>query len=233
MVMLVGGEALSRRLLGRQLASHGVEYVEVSRANELERRVVETAPALILFDLDEPTCDGLQLLRRLRAWSVTPVIAMSWATYEHQKVAALEAGADSYVSKPLAYDELVARIRAALRRTHVPAPARVVAPAPVVEVGPLRIDTSAEEVTLAGVAVTLTRMEFRILSALAVNAGRVLTNRQLSLAVWGPAAGGDPRSLRVYIARLRQVLEVDPAHPRWLITKIRVGYCLRKAPEVG
>jgi two-component system, OmpR family, KDP operon response regulator KdpE len=233
-VLIVDGDGGTRRL-GAQLMSLGLGVVEVHLMAEVEQRVFEAAPAVILLDLDRQPSDGLELLRRLRGWSDTPVIALSSRGVEDDKVAALDAGADDHVTTPIGNAELAARVRSALRRVRapLPRPPAIEGGDPVIVVGPLRIDPSAQEATLAGKPLTLTRMELRLLIALAHNAGRVLTSHQISLAVWGPSSENQVRSVRGYIARIRHLLEADPAHPRWLVTKQRVGYCLRKLPDLS
>jgi two-component system KDP operon response regulator KdpE len=178
-------------------------------------------PTLILLDLGLPDGDGIDLVRKLRSWTSTPIIVLSARGREDDKVAALDAGADDYLTKPFGVAELLARIRAALRR------ARGGSAETFLQVGPLRIDEVRYEVTLDGAPVRLTPTEYKLLVLLARHAGRVLTQSHLLREVWGPNAVEQGHYLRVHMASLRRKLEVDPARPQWLITEPGIGYRLR------
>jgi two-component system KDP operon response regulator KdpE len=166
--------------------------------------------------------DGLEVLRRLREWSAVPVIVLSARGQEGDKVAALDAGADDYVSKPFGPGELLARIRVALRH----AAALHEDAAPTFTVGDLHLDLARRQVTVSGKEVHLTPIEYRLLTVLARHAGKVLTHRQLLTEVWGPGHTTEAHYLRVYMAQLRRKLEPEPARPRYLLTEPGVGYRL-------
>jgi two-component system KDP operon response regulator KdpE len=169
--------------------------------------------------------DGTEVARRLREWSDVPIIVVSARGREQEKVVALDAGADDYLTKPFGVAELLARVRVVLRRL---ANGRVSPPPqPVFESGTLRVDLSSREVTLDGRTVHLTPNEFKLLSLLIQNVGRVMTHRQLLHGVWGPSAADENHYVRVYMNQLRQKLESDPAKPKYLLTEIGVGYRLR------
>jgi two-component system KDP operon response regulator KdpE len=176
------------------------------------------------MDLGLPDQDGLVLTRRLREWCAAPIIVVSARGQEKDKIQALDEGADDYLTKPFGSGELLARIRVALRHVNRD-PA--VAAAPVFELGNWRIDQTRREVTVAGQQVHLTPNEYKLLVTLVKHAGMVLTHHQLLKEVWGSVQGAQPHYLRVYMAQLRQKLEVEPARPRHLITEPGVGYRLR------
>jgi two-component system KDP operon response regulator KdpE len=168
-----------------------------------------------------PDGDGIDLTRRLREWTRAPIIVLSARGREEDKVNALDAGADDYLTKPFGVNELLARLRVALRHSHS-GPAEE----PVVETGPLRIDLARREVTMEGREVRLTPTEYKLLALLARHAGKVLTHRQILRDVWGPNAS-EPHYVRVHMAELRKKIEGDPARPRLLVTEPGVGYRLR------
>jgi two-component system KDP operon response regulator KdpE len=176
------------------------------------------APALAIIDLGLPDRDGVELIRELRGWTQLPVLVLSARSAEAEKVAALDAGADDYLTKPFGVLELQARVRALLRRQ------KVGAGETVIEFGNIRVDRVHRTVTRDGAAIHLTPIEYRLLGVLLSNAGRVLTHRQLLKEVWGPGHAERGHYLRIYIGHLRQKLEADPARPRHLLTETGVGY---------
>ena len=181
-----------------------------------------------MLDLGLPDGDGVVLIRDVRSWSAVPIIVLSARTDEADKIAALDAGADDYLTKPFGTGELLARVRANLRR---PRPAtgqglQADAAEPVFRFGDIEVDRSARLVRRAGTAVHLTPTEYRMLTVLVANAGRVITQRQLLREVWGPARSDQSHYLRIYMGHLRQKLEADPAQPRHLLTETGVGYRL-------
>jgi two-component system KDP operon response regulator KdpE len=182
-------------------------------------------PDLIILDLGLPDRDGIEVVRDVRAWSGVPILILSARADETDKVAALDAGADDYLSKPFGVAELLARVRALLRR-------RRAAPGdePVVRFGDVAVDLSRRQVTRHGEEQHLTPIEFRLLALLIANAGRVLTHRQLLREVWGPSHAEDTHYLRVYMTNLRRKLESDPTLPRHLRTETGVGYRLVLEP---
>jgi two-component system KDP operon response regulator KdpE len=222
-VLVVEDEPQMRRFLRASLTSHGFRLVEAGTAREALALATSQNPEVILLDLGLPDGDGIALTRSLREWSSVPIIVLSARGREADKVEALDAGSDDYLTKPFGVNELLARMRAALRRASQPAGA----PAPVIEIGALRIDLARREVTLRERALHLTPNEYRILALLARNPGKVLTHRQILIEVWGPSHAAETHYLRVYMAQLRRKIEADPARPELLITEPSVGYRMR------
>ena len=223
LVLIVEDEPQMRRFLRASLAAHGFRLLEAGTARDALALAASQPPDLILLDLGLPDEDGVAVTRSLREWSRIPVIVISARGREADKVEALDAGADDYLTKPFGVNELLARMRVALRHAREAAGE----PLPVVEVGPLRIDLARREVSLDGQEVHLTPIEYRLLTLLAKNLGKVVTHRQLLKEVWGPGHDGQTHYLRVYMAQLRRKIEADPARPRLLGTEPGVGYRLR------
>ncbi len=226
LVLLVEDEAQMRRFLRATLRAHGFGLVEAPTAAEALAVATAQAPELILMDLTLPDGDGIDLTRRIREWSRVPIIVLSARGREADRVEALDAGADDYLTKPFGVNEMLARIRVALR--HARAAAQ---PAPVLEAGALRVDLARRVVTLDGREVHLTPIEYRLLALLAQNAGRVLTHQQMLREVWGAGHTHQAHYLRVYMAALRRKIERDPARPALLQTEQGVGYRLRVPGE--
>ncbi len=222
-VLVIEDESAMRRFLSAALTSHGFKVIEAGTVAQAIALATEARPAAILLDLGLPDGDGLDLLRTLREWSTTPVIVLSARDREDDKVTALDAGADDYLTKPFGVSELLARIRVALRHAR----GQTVPDDPVLAIGPIRVDQARHEVTVDAEQVHLTPIEFRLLAFLARHAGKVLTHRQLLHEVWGPRSTQHTQYLRVHMAALRKKLETDPARPRWLTTEPGVGYRLR------
>jgi two-component system, OmpR family, KDP operon response regulator KdpE len=223
LVLVVEDEPQMRRFIRSSLSSHDYSLLEAQTAKEALALVTSRNPELILLDLGLPDLDGIELTRRLREWSKTPVIVLSARGFEEDKVAALDAGADDYLTKPFGVNELLARMRVALRHAHdQSAPA-----SPILEFGPLRLDLDRREVLLAGRDVHLTPIEYKLLVLLAQNAGKVLTHAHILREVWGPAYANQTHYVRVHMAVLRKKIEVDPARPKLLMTEPGVGYRLR------
>jgi two-component system KDP operon response regulator KdpE len=222
-ILVVEDEPQMRRVLRTTLDGQGFRVVE-ARTLADGMRAARDSPALVLLDLGLPDGDGLELVRWLRGWCRVPVLVLSARGREAEKVVVLDAGADDYLTKPFGVAELIARIRVALRHS-----AAIGGPEPpVVEAGPIRLDVPRHEVTVAGVPVHLTPIEFRLLVLLARHGGQVVTHRNLLREVWGPGATEHTHYLRVHMATLRRKLEVDPARPQWLLTEPGVGYRLRE-----
>jgi len=218
-IAVIEDDASIRRFLRSALEAHGYQVEEAGDATSgLAVAANRRADALIL-DLGLPDLDGVEVIRRVREWSAMPIIVLSARAQERDKVAALDAGADDYVVKPFGEGELLARLRAAIRRG-----ARTRKAATTLATGDLAIDLEARTVKRAGEPVHLTPTEWRLLAELARNAGKVLTQRHLLLAVWGPGHVESPHYLRIYMSNLRQKLEADPAQPRHLLTETGVGY---------
>lgn len=223
-VLVVEDEGAMREYLTDTLVSHGYRVIQAHTAAVAEELAVGAKPAAILLDLGLPDGDGVAVLRKLRTWSTTPVIVLSARHRETDKVSALDAGANDYLTKPFGTGELLARIRVALRHANTHPPD--VAPE-VMMIGPFRIDHARHEVTVDGMIVHLTPIEFRLLGHLARQAGRVVTHRQLLEEVWGPNSKHQTHHLRVHMAALRRKVERQPARPRWLTTEPGIGYRLR------
>lgn len=225
LVLVVEDEAPVRRFLRAGLVAHGYRVEEAASGEEGIRLATEHPPDAVLVDLGLPGIDGLEVVRRLREWSAAPILILSARGQEEEKVRALDAGADDYLTKPFGFPELLARIRAALRRA---ASAAGEAAESVFESGPLRIDLGLRRVFRDGAEVKLTPIEYRLLTTLAKHAGKVVTHRQLLEAVWGPDSADENHYLRVYMAHLRRKLEPDPMRPRLFLTEAGVGYRLRR-----
>jgi two-component system KDP operon response regulator KdpE len=223
-VLVIEDEPQMRRFLRASLASHGFRLLEAGTAKEAIALATSGSPEIILLDLGLPDGDGISLTRSLREWSRVPIIVISARGRESDKVEALDAGSDDYLTKPFGVNELLARIRAALRRAS-PVDAHS---EPVIELGDLRLDLARREVTLRGHLLHLTPIEYRILALLARNPGKVLTHRQILQEVWGPGHAGETHYLRVYMAQLRRKIEADPTRPRLLVTEPSVGYRMRE-----
>jgi two-component system, OmpR family, KDP operon response regulator KdpE len=227
-VLVVEDEPAMRRFLRASLTSHGFKLVEAAGAREAMGLASSRNPEIVLLDLGLPDGDGIDFTRQLREWTQVPIIVLSARGQESDKVAALDAGADDYVTKPFGVAELLARMRVALRRAQRASGGEG---DKEVTVGPLCVDFVRRVVTLGGAEVHLTPIEYRLLGLLAKHVGKVLTHRQMLGEVWGPNHGNETHYLRVYMAQLRRKLERDPARPALLVTEPGVGYRLRE-PEV-
>ena len=219
-VLVVEDEAQIRRFVRLALES---ENCQVFEAETCQRGLIEAGtrqPDLIVLDLGLPDADGVSLIRDLRTWSDIPVIVLSARTAENEKVAALDAGADDYLTKPFGAAELLARVRAQLRRRHRGGSGGQ----PICEFGNVRVDLSRHNADKGGQALHLTPIEFRLLAELIAHPDCVLTHRQLLKAVWGPSHAEDTHYVRVYMAHLRKKIEDDPAQPKHLLTEAGVGY---------
>jgi two-component system KDP operon response regulator KdpE len=228
LILVVEDEAALRRFLRAALTSHGFRLEEAETGAAALRSLTTHPPDLVILDLGLPDVDGIALTRDIRGWSAVPIVVVSARGREDDKVAALDAGADDYVTKPFGVAELLARIRVALR--HARSATALEADDAPLAVGPIRIDPDRHRVTVAEREVRLTPTEYRLLWLLAKNAGKVLTHRQILREVWGPEHASDTHYVRVHMAELRKKIEVDPAHPRWLVTEPAVGYRLRDEP---
>jgi two-component system, OmpR family, KDP operon response regulator KdpE len=222
-ILLIEDEPEIRRFLRTTLPAHGFRLYEATtgRNGLIEARARN--PDLILLDLGLPDIEGSEVIRRVRGWTVTPIIVLSARDQEQVKVAALDLGADDYVTKPFGVNELLARMRAALRHAVQSADASE----SVFVLGDLKIDLGRRQVFVSGKEVHLTPIEYKLLTTLIRYAGKVLTHRQLLKEVWGPLHVEEGHYLRVYMRQLRNKLEKNPAHPRYLVTELGVGYRLR------
>jgi two-component system KDP operon response regulator KdpE len=222
-VLVIEDEAPIRRFLRTALLAEGFEVIEAENGARALLDAANRKPECIILDLGLPDMDGVEVIRRVREWSGVPVIVLSARTQEHEKIAALDAGADDFVTKPFSVGELFARLRVALRHA---ATLNTATPSTAFEAGNLRVDLAARKVQRDGVDVHLTPIEYRLLAALVKNAGKVLTQTFLLREVWGPGYVDRPHYLRIYMANLRQKLEADPARPSRLLTETGVGYRL-------
>jgi two-component system KDP operon response regulator KdpE len=223
LVLLVEDELQMRRFLRTSLVGNGYRLVESETGRDSLVQAATRNPDVILLDLGLPDMDGLDVTRRLREWAETPIIVISARGQEQDKVDALDAGADDYLTKPFGVPELLARIRVALRhRDGVEGAGEA-----VFSVGELAVDMVRRKVSVKGEEIHLTPTEYNLLRVLVRYSGRVVTHRQLLKEVWGQAYDSQAHYLRVYMAQLRRKLEEDPARPRYLFTEPGVGYRLK------
>lgn len=220
-VLVVEDEPNIRDILRTLLQKANYRMIEAETAARGEIEARSHKPDLLIVDLGLPDADGVQLIQNVRQWSAVPILVLSARTLEEQKIAALDAGADDYVTKPFSAPELLARTRAALRRN-----ARGTEETLVLTLGDLTLDLGQRRVTTSHGDVHFTPMEFRVLECLARRAGTIITQKQLMCEVWGPDREDDTRSLRVFVKNIRQKIEPDPSRPRYLITETGVGYRL-------
>lgn len=222
-VVLIEDEPQIRRFLRATLASHGYWLFEATTGADGLVEVASRLPDVIVVDLGLPDMDGLEVIRRLREWTAVPIIVLSARGQEHDKVAALDAGADDYVSKPFGAGELLARIRVALR--HAAGAAHEGGEA-TFKVGELQVNFTRRQVSMGAREIRLTPIEYKLLTTLARHSGKVVTHQQLLREVWGPTHTDQAHYVRVYMAHLRHKLEAEPARPRYLLTEPGVGYRL-------
>ena len=221
-ILVIEDEPAIRSVLRVLLEAEGYRFIEADTAMRAEIEARSHKPDLLLVDLGLPDGDGLKVIRKVRAWSPVPVIVLSARTMEEQKIAALDAGADDYVTKPFSAPELLARVRAALRRN-----VRGAEQSSVLRLSDIEVDLAKRETHGPQGEVHLTPLEYRVLECLARHLGSIVVQNQLVREVWGPERLGDTRSLRVCMKNLRHKLESDPRKPRYLITEAGLGYRLR------
>lgn len=220
--LLVEDEPQIRRFVRTALEAEGWQIFE---AETLQRGLTDAGtrkPDLVILDLGLPDGDGVDFIIDVRAWSPVPIIVLSARTNEADKIRALDAGADDYLSKPFGVGELLARVRSTLRRLRQPS----LTANSAIQFGDVKVDLKARLVTRADQIVHLTPTEYRLLSVLVMNAGRVVTNPQLLREVWGPSHSESSHYIRIYMGNLRQKLEDNPTEPKFLLTEIAVGYRL-------
>lgn len=225
-ILLVEDDADIRAILRSALAAEGYKVVMAATGRRGEVDAATHKPDLAIVDLGLPDLEGIEVIRRIRAWSGMPVIVLSARAQERSKVEALDAGADDYVTKPFGIGELLARLRVALRHR-----ARGAADGRVLRLGQATIDFGTRRASRAGDPVHLTPIEFRLLECLARQLGLVVTHRQLLAEVWGPSHIAHTHYLRIYMKQLRDKLEADPVRPRHLLTESGVGYRLQAEPD--
>ncbi len=227
-VLVVDDEASILRALRINLAAREYQVTTASDGTSGLAAMARDRPDVLILDLGLPDMDGIEVIKGVRGWTATPIIVLSAWGQESQKVAALDAGADDYVTKPFGMDELLARLRAAVRRAS-PAPDE-----PVVITADFTVDLAAKRVVRNGSDVRLTPTEWQLLEVLVRHAGRLVTQRQLLAEVWGPQYHSEANYLRVYVAQLRRKLEPDPSRPRYLLTEPGMGYRFQPgSPESG
>lgn len=219
-ILIVDDEIEILRALHRSLAAYGFDIFEASNGEEALEVVAHSRPDLMLLDLGLPGISGLEVCRRVREQSSLPIIVLSVKDSEHDKVLALDLGADDYVSKPFGMNEVLARVRVALRHT-----AQVQSGTePIFTAGPLRVDFAQRNVQVEGKDIKLTPTEYDLLKALIKNSGKIMTRQMLLSQVWGTGYGTEAHYLHVYVGQLRRKIEPDPAHPRFILTVSGVGY---------
>jgi len=218
-LLLVEDDDATRRAVAANLTAHGYVVREAADGEAALRLWEQARPDLVLLDLGLPGIDGLGVTRRMRRDGATPIIVLSARDQERDKVAALDAGADDYIEKPFGIEELLARLRAVLRRAGPSG-------GPVLEIGELVVDLDKRSVAVSGRPVSLTPHEFELLRVLAQNEGKLMTHPAILREVWGPAYGEESHYLHVYISQLRRKIEDDPARPRYLLTEPGAGYRL-------
>ena len=225
-VLVIDDEPQIQRFLKPSLEAAGYQPVAAVNGAEALKLIATRAPDVVVLDLGLPDMDGKEVIRAVRQWSQVPIIVLSARDREGEKIAALDLGADDYVSKPFGIGELMARIRTLLRHR-----SREEGETAVFEESGLVVDTLAHTVTRDGNSLRLTPKEYDVLQLLVRNAGRVLTHRQILQAVWGPANVEDTQYLRVFVGRLRQKIELDPAEPQLIVTEPGVGYRFKAAQD--
>ena len=218
-VLVVDDEAAIPRFLKPALEANGYEMTSAGTVAEALKRVAAESPDIVLLDLGLPDGDGKDVIRRAREWSDLPIVVLSAREREAEKIEALDLGADDYVNKPFNVGELMARMRTALRHR-----LQRKSEIPVLRVGGIEVDAVRHRVTRSGEDIKLTPKEFELLSFLARHAGRVVTHKQILMAVWGPAHTEDTQYLRVYVGQLRQKIEERPDDPRIVLTEPGIGY---------
>jgi two-component system KDP operon response regulator KdpE len=224
LILIIEDEPQIRRFLRASLTGHGYRCQEATTGQEGLTKVATHQPDLLILDLGLPDLDGLEVTSRLREWTRLPIIVLSARGQEEDKVAALDAGADDYLTKPFGVAELLARLRVALRHSQAEGSTQA---APVFTLDELSVNLAKRQVTVKNEEVHLTPIEYKLLATLVKYAGKVITHNQLLREVWGPGYAEETHYLRVYMGQLRHKLETEPARPRYILTEPGVGYRLR------
>lgn len=225
-ILVVEDEKSIAHFISSVLSANGYEAMQARNGSEALSMISSHCPDLIILDLGLPDMDGLEILRQLRSWSSLPVVVVSARSHEKDKVTALDLGADDYLTKPFGTDELLARVRTAIRHTRTASGNDEIAQKGTYTVRELTIDYNKHQVLKNGRNVHLTLSEFRIVALLGKYAGKVLTYDFIIKELWGPRAGGDNQILRVNMANIRRKIEKNPAEPEYLFTEVGVGYRL-------
>jgi two-component system, OmpR family, KDP operon response regulator KdpE len=229
LVLVVEDEPQMRKFIRASLMSHGHRVLEAERAGDVVMMVTSHNPELLLLDLGLPDGDGIDLTRQLREWCRVPIIVLSARGREEDKVAALDAGADDYLTKPFGVNELLARMRVALRHAQMTSAGVAIK---LLEFEQLKIDLVQRQIFRGAEELHLTPIEYKLLVLLALNAGKVLTHRHILKEVWGAGYTTHTHYVRVHMAELRKKIEVDPSRPRLLVTEPGVGYRFRESNQV-
>ena len=225
-ILVIEDEKTISHFISTILNNNGYEAMQARTGSEALSMISSHCPDLIILDLGLPDMDGLDILRQLREWSSLPVVVLSARTHEKDKVTALDMGADDYITKPFGTEELLARVRTAIRHTRTTSGNDEIAQQGTYTVGDMVIDYNKHQVLVRGENVKLTLSEFRIVALLGKYAGKVLTYDFIIKELWGPRAGGDNQILRVNMANIRRKIEKNPAAPEYLFTEVGVGYRL-------
>jgi two-component system, OmpR family, KDP operon response regulator KdpE len=220
-ILVVDDERGIRRFLRASLNAHGYQVLEAASGQQGIEAATSDRPDLIILDLGLPDLDGVDVTRQLREWSPVPILILSVRGRDEDKIAALDAGADDYLTKPFSTGELLARIRVAMRH------AARTADEPVITAGDLVVDVAHRAVTVGGREISLTPIEYALLKTLALSVGKVLIQQHLLREIWGPGYDQDANLLRVNISKLRHKIEADPTRPQHIVTEPGVGYRLR------
>ena len=223
-ILVVEDEKTIAHFISTVLNNNGYEAMRARTGQEALSMVSSHCPDLIILDLGLPDMDGMDLLKNIRGWSNLPIVVVSARSHERDKVSALDAGADDYLTKPFGTAELLARVRTAIRHTRTVSANTEIALQGTYSVGDLVVDFNKHQALVKGENVKLTLSEFRIVSLLAKHAGKVLTYDFIMKELWGPRAGGDNQILRVNMANIRRKIEENPAEPKYLFTEVGVGY---------
>ena len=225
-ILIIEDEKSISHFIFTVLRNNGYEPMQAHSGSEALSMISSHCPDLIILDLGLPDMDGMQILRQLREWSSMPVVVVSARSHEKDKVAALDSGADDYLTKPFGTNELLARVRAAIRHTRTVSGNNEIAQSGTCTIGDLVIDYNKHQVLVRGQNVKLTLSEFRIVALLGKHVGKVLTYDYIIRELWGPRAGGDNQILRVNMANIRRKIEEKPAEPKYIFTEVGVGYRL-------
>lgn len=223
-ILVIEDEQTISNFIGAILAANGYDVLVARTGMMAESMISSHCPDIIILDLGLPDMDGMTILKNVRSWSKVPIIVVSARCHEKDKVAALDAGADDYLTKPFGTEELLARIRAAVRHTRTPLGNDTVANTGIFQTGDLTIDYAKHRVYVAGVDAKLTQNEYKLVSLLGLHAGKVLTYDYLIRELWGPSARTDNQILRVNMANIRRKIEKNPAQPVYIFTEVGVGY---------
>ena len=223
-VLIVEDEQNIKNFMSTILSANGFDTLLAGNVKDALSMISSHCPDLIILDLGLPDVDGMEILRKVRSWSKVPILVVSARTHERDKVEALDAGADDYLTKPFGTGELLARIRAAIRHTRTPAGSEAVANTGIFRAGDLTIDYAKHRVFVSGQDANLTQNEYKLVALLGLHAGKVLTYDYLIKELWGPSARSDNQILRVNMANIRRKIEQNPAQPVYIFTEVGIGY---------